>query len=116
MFRRSGRHRSLALAAALAAVSVFASGQSGASAQQAALPAAKDVIARHVEAIGGEAAWKAIKSMRATGTFSLPAQALSGSLELMTAIYHSARSRAPVRLPLDPAHPLYGGWQPAPRT
>ena len=38
------------------------------------------------------------------------------SLELMTAIYHSARTRAPVRLPLDPAHPLYGGWQPAPRS
>jgi predicted dehydrogenase len=33
------------------------------------------------------------------------------SVELMTAIYHSARTRAPVRLPLDAGHPLYGGWQ-----
>jgi predicted dehydrogenase len=33
------------------------------------------------------------------------------SIELITAIYHSARSRAPVRLPLDGTHPLYGGWQ-----
>jgi len=33
------------------------------------------------------------------------------SLELITAIYHSARTRAPVSLPLDPGHPLYGGWQ-----
>jgi predicted dehydrogenase len=33
------------------------------------------------------------------------------SLELITAIYHSARTRAPVDLPLDPGHPLYGGWQ-----
>jgi predicted dehydrogenase len=33
------------------------------------------------------------------------------AVELMTAIYHSARTRAPVRLPLDAAHPLYGGWQ-----
>lgn len=33
------------------------------------------------------------------------------SVELMTAIYHSARTRAPVRLPLDNDHPLYGGWQ-----
>jgi predicted dehydrogenase len=33
------------------------------------------------------------------------------SLELITAIYHSARTRAPVRLPLDAGHPLYGGWQ-----
>jgi predicted dehydrogenase len=33
------------------------------------------------------------------------------AIELMTAIYHSARTGAPVRLPLDAAHPLYGGWQ-----
>ena len=37
------------------------------------------------------------------------------SIELITAIYHSARTRAPVRLPLDAAHPLYGaGSHPAP--
>ena len=29
------------------------------------------------------------------------------SIELITAIYHSARTRAPVRLPLDAGHPLY---------
>ena len=33
------------------------------------------------------------------------------SLELITAIYHSARSRTPVGLPLDAGHQLYGGWQ-----
>jgi hypothetical protein len=82
--RRSGTHRSLALAAALVAVSVFASGQTGASAQ-APLPTGKEVIARHIEAIGGEAAWKALKSMRATGTLSLPAQAMSGPLDVMSA-------------------------------
>jgi hypothetical protein len=68
----------------LVAVSVFASGQTGASAQ-APLPTGKEVIARHIEAIGGEAAWKALKSMRATGTFSLPAQGMSGTLDLMSA-------------------------------
>jgi len=35
------------------------------------------------------------------------------SLELITAIYHSARTRVPVELPLQPDHPLYGGWQPS---
>jgi predicted dehydrogenase len=35
------------------------------------------------------------------------------SLELITAIYHSARTRAPVTLPLASDHPLYGGWQPS---
>ena len=84
MFRRSRKQRSLALAASLVAVSVFASGQTGATAQ-APLPTGKDIIARHLEAIGGEAAWKALKSMRATGTFSLPAQAMSGTLDLMSA-------------------------------
>ena len=84
MFRRSRRQRSLALAASLVAVSVFASGQAGATAQ-APLPTGKEVIARHLEAIGGAAAWKALKSMRATGTFSLPAQAMSGTLDLMSA-------------------------------
>jgi predicted dehydrogenase len=33
------------------------------------------------------------------------------SIELITAIYHSSRTRAPVRLPLDSTHPLYRGWQ-----
>ena len=84
MFRRSRKQRSLALAASLVALSVFASGQTGAAAQ-APLPTGKDIIARHLEAIGGEAAWKALKSMRATGTFSLPAQAMSGTLDLMSA-------------------------------
>ena len=32
------------------------------------------------------------------------------SIELITAIYHSARTPGPVRLPLDTTHPLYGGW------
>jgi predicted dehydrogenase len=34
------------------------------------------------------------------------------SLELITAIYQSARTRTPVQLPLAAGHPLYRGWQP----
>jgi predicted dehydrogenase len=34
------------------------------------------------------------------------------SLELITAIYYSARTRQTVELPLPAAHPLYAGWQP----
>ena len=34
------------------------------------------------------------------------------SLELLTAIYHSARIGEPVRLPLGHDHPLYAGWLP----
>jgi predicted dehydrogenase len=34
------------------------------------------------------------------------------ALELVTAIYHSARSGEAVALPLGPDHPLYEGWSP----
>jgi len=34
------------------------------------------------------------------------------ALELVTAIYHSARTGEAVQLPIGPDHPLYGGWLP----
>ena len=34
------------------------------------------------------------------------------AIELLTAIYASARTHAAVDLPIGPEHPLYGGWQP----
>jgi len=34
------------------------------------------------------------------------------AIELITALYHAARTRQPVSLPLAADHPLYGGWQP----
>lgn len=34
------------------------------------------------------------------------------SLELITALYHSAATREPVVLPLAPAHPRYASWRP----
>ena len=47
------------------------------------LPSAKDIVAKHMAAIGGEAAFKAINSMHAKGKFELAAQGVSGDLELM---------------------------------
>jgi predicted dehydrogenase len=38
-------------------------------------------------------------------------QEARNSLELITAIYAAARTRAEVSLPLQPDHPLYAGWQ-----
>jgi hypothetical protein len=55
------------------------------SAKQAAPATAKEVVARHIAAIGGEAAYKAIKSMRARGTFSMVAQGVTGEFELLAA-------------------------------
>ncbi len=59
-------------------------------AQQAApasetLPTGKAIIAKYVAALGGEAAFKAIKSFHATGKFELKAQGVSGDLSLMGA-------------------------------
>jgi predicted dehydrogenase len=36
------------------------------------------------------------------------------ALELVTAIYHSARTQQVVELPIGQDHPLYAGWQPSP--
>jgi len=93
------------VSAALLALAVFAPGQTGAGAQ-AALPTAKEIIARHVEGIGGAAAWKAIKSMRAVGTFALTAQGMSGSLDLMTA--RPARMR--LRITLEGVGKIESGY------
>jgi len=54
-------------------------------AAQAPLPTGAELIARHVAAIGGEAAFKGIKSMRVRGRFELTAQAIGGDLEILTA-------------------------------
>lgn len=35
------------------------------------------------------------------------------AIELLTAMYHSARTQAPVTLPLGPDHPAYAGWSPS---
>ena len=43
-------------------------------AQDRAAADGKEIVARHVTAMGGEAAFKAIKSIRARGTFSMSAQ------------------------------------------
>lgn len=46
---------------------------------------------------------------------ALPVTVADGraALELITALYESARTRCPVELPIGRAHPLYEGWQPA---
>jgi hypothetical protein len=50
-----------------------------------ALPAASAVIARHVAAIGGEAAYRAVQSVRARGRVQIVAQGISGDVDLLSA-------------------------------
>src|SRR5258706_16181008 len=49
------------------------------------LPDAREIINRHVKAIGGREAVLAHKSMHATGTLSIPSQGMSGPMEIFGA-------------------------------
>jgi hypothetical protein len=55
------------------------------AAQEQPLPAARELVTRHVAAIGGEAAFRAVKSIRVRGTFEMAAQNISGALEILSA-------------------------------
>jgi hypothetical protein len=52
---------------------------------EAELPSARSVIERHIKAIGGREAVLSHTSQHATGTFSVPAQSLVGTVEIFGA-------------------------------
>lgn len=62
-----------------------------------ALPSGTEISDRHIAAIGGADAIRALKSWRATGTFELPGQGISGSLTVIAA--RPAMSLVQVDLP-----------------
>jgi hypothetical protein len=45
-------------------------------------PSAKDVLSRHVDAIGGAAAWDAKKSMTSTGAIEIPSVQIKGTIKM----------------------------------
>jgi hypothetical protein len=53
--------------------------------QTSGLPSAQELVSRHVAAIGGEAAFKAVKSMRQRGTVEITGQGISGEFEMLLA-------------------------------
>jgi len=61
------------------------------------LPPAREIVARYVTAIGGEPAFKALKSMRFQGHFELTGQNLGGDFETVTA--RPAKIKSIVKLP-----------------
>jgi hypothetical protein len=63
----------------VAALVVFAHADGRA---QGTTPSGSEVVARHVAAVGGEAAQKALTSIRVTGRFEIPAQNLGGDLRI----------------------------------
>jgi hypothetical protein len=64
---------------------LFVLAQTALPAQQAALPPGRTIVARHLDAIGGAAAFKSVKSIHAKGTFELTAQQITGTLDVMSA-------------------------------
>lgn len=94
------------LACIATAVAVAApDGQPGAQQSQAPpanqasadLPSGRAVIDRYIEAIGGAETITGTDSWRARGTFELPAQGITGTLEIMSA--RPARSRVVLDVP-----------------
>lgn len=55
------------------------------AAGQEALPTAKELNTRYVDALGGRAAIEQYESSHVTGTFSVPAQGIEGTLEVFSA-------------------------------
>ena len=82
MFRRHSR--ALVRVAAIAAV-LLVSEQPRPATAQAALPSGREIVARHLTAIGGEAAFKAVQSIHARGTLALTAQQIEGTIEVFSA-------------------------------
>jgi hypothetical protein len=79
--------------AALFALGLLAASGAAIRAQDA-LPKANDLLAKSAVAMGGRDAYKAIKSVRARGTFEMAAQNLTGTVEINQA--RPARSRLTV--------------------
>ena len=74
---RSGGVLSLSFVLAAATVTAVLHAQA-----PGALPEAKGIIDRHVEAVGGRAVIKARQSVKATGTMSIAANGMSGAIEI----------------------------------
>jgi hypothetical protein len=64
--------------------------------QDAQMPPGREILAKHVKAIGGEAPYKAVKSIRASGRFEMPAQQISGDFVMLAARPNKQRVKVTV--------------------
>lgn len=81
------RHARLLVGACAVGVGVLVLSRTALVGQEPAppLPAAADLVAKFVAAVGGEAAHKAVSSIHARGTFELVGQAVSGPIDVFSA-------------------------------
>jgi hypothetical protein len=75
----------VATVAALLSASLYAQAPAKTPATPAALPSARDIINKHIKAVGGRDAILAHKSMRGTGTVSVAASGMNGTIEVFGA-------------------------------
>jgi hypothetical protein len=75
----------VATMAALLSAPLYAQAPAKTQTTTSELPDAREIINRHVKAVGGREAILARKSVHAVGTLSVPAQGLSGPIELFQA-------------------------------
>jgi hypothetical protein len=64
--------------------------------QDQALPSGRALVDKFVNAVGGEAAYRAVNTMHATGTFEMPAQGVTGTIEVFSARPANVRLRADI--------------------
>lgn len=67
------------------------------AAQETKTPSAREIVDRFIREAGGEAAFKAIKSIRAKGTVAIPQQGVSGEIETLLARPAKALTRATIK-------------------
>jgi len=86
--------------------------------QDAPLPAASEIVAKFVTAIGGAAAHKAVSSIHATGTFELVGQNMAGTVELYSARPNKqlVRARIPAIGLIESGFDGKVGWELDPTT
>jgi hypothetical protein len=70
---------------ALAGTLVLAVAPAGWAQTVTTVPTAQSIVARHVEAIGGAEAYRAVQSVHARGRLEIPAQGIVAAFELFTA-------------------------------
>lgn len=80
---RQGRRDPVQLACLTAALALLSVAEP--RAQQSPLPGAREVVDRCVQASGGAAAFKAVRSIHGRGKLSISAQNMTGDIEMMAA-------------------------------
>jgi hypothetical protein len=79
------RHAGFVRLALVSSILALAAAPPARAQDAATLPSGREVVDRYVEAIGGKAAVTKHKTTRVEGTFSVPAQGLNGTLEVLSA-------------------------------